>query len=239
VWRSASVAHCGTWRAAAQLPLCPVTARCRRTNGSRRRTRDSRRGSRLPGSRLHGNQDVDDCRHYGVSLRTLYRYFGSKSDYSEQPVEESQIDFLHQLSERIHNSPLRDASYRSRRTRRYRNERGKSRNDAAGRNRRNGVAMPSWSGEPGAAHVGRRSARRNPRRASGRAVRRTAVGLGRGGKCAPRGNHHAYRRWVTTLAPELSSFIAAAVDTVLPAAHRHLQSPPAEISRSGPSSTKI
>jgi AcrR family transcriptional regulator len=45
----------------------------------------------------------------GVSPRTLYRYFGSKSDLFAATVEESTEKFLQQLSERIHNSPLREA----------------------------------------------------------------------------------------------------------------------------------
>lgn len=45
----------------------------------------------------------------GVSPRTLYRYFGSKSELFAATVEETTTDFLEQLSERIHNLQLRDA----------------------------------------------------------------------------------------------------------------------------------
>lgn len=45
----------------------------------------------------------------GVSPRTLYRYFGSKSELFAATVDDSTEKFLRQLSERIHSSPLRDA----------------------------------------------------------------------------------------------------------------------------------
>src|SRR5262245_16423726 len=42
----------------------------------------------------------------GVSPRTLYRYFGSKSELFAATVEEANAEFLEQLSHRIHTSPL-------------------------------------------------------------------------------------------------------------------------------------
>jgi AcrR family transcriptional regulator len=45
----------------------------------------------------------------GVSPRTLYRYFGSKSELFAATVEEANAEFLEQLSHNVHNSPLRDA----------------------------------------------------------------------------------------------------------------------------------
>lgn len=45
----------------------------------------------------------------GVSPRTLYRYFGSKSDLFTATVEEANNEFLEQLSESIQALPLRDA----------------------------------------------------------------------------------------------------------------------------------
>ena len=45
----------------------------------------------------------------GVSPRTLYRYFGSKSELFAATVEESTAKFLHELSEKVNTSPLRDA----------------------------------------------------------------------------------------------------------------------------------
>jgi AcrR family transcriptional regulator len=45
----------------------------------------------------------------GVSPRTLYRYFGSKSELFAATVEESTENFLKQVSARISSFPLRDA----------------------------------------------------------------------------------------------------------------------------------
>jgi AcrR family transcriptional regulator len=45
----------------------------------------------------------------GVSPRTLYRYFGSKSDLFAATVENANAEFLEQLAYRIHSAPLREA----------------------------------------------------------------------------------------------------------------------------------
>jgi AcrR family transcriptional regulator len=44
-----------------------------------------------------------------VSPRTLYRYFGSKSELFAATIAEATADFLHQLSAEIHKAPLREA----------------------------------------------------------------------------------------------------------------------------------
>ena len=45
----------------------------------------------------------------GVSPRTLYRYFGSKSELFTATVEDANAKFLQQLTDQIHASPLREA----------------------------------------------------------------------------------------------------------------------------------
>jgi AcrR family transcriptional regulator len=158
----------------------------------------------------------------GVSPRTLYRYFGSKSELFSATVEEANAEFLEQLASRVHNAPLREAIISAMADANIELD-GESREMM----RLAASDEMAWRYFLGAA------SRTEPRLA---AALRASAGEGERhdvsddelwlwdvraaallGAIAA-----AYRRWATTPGAELTELAATAVDAVLPA----LASPP-------------
>jgi AcrR family transcriptional regulator len=152
----------------------------------------------------------------GVSPRTLYRYFGSKSELFAATVEEPNAKFIEQLSHLILSSPLRDAILAA-------IENADIKLDDESREMRLAAADEiAWRYFLGAA------SRNEPVLA---AALRAAAGRDESGE--PSGDElllwdvrasallgaiaAAYRRWATTPGSELSDLAAKAVDAVLPA----------------------
>jgi AcrR family transcriptional regulator len=152
----------------------------------------------------------------GVSPRTLYRYFGSKSELFAATVEESTENFLKQISERITLFPLRDAIIDGVKCADIELN-GESREMM----RLAAADEKAWRYFLGATNRLQPTLARALRAAAQRAevaehsddealfwdVRAAAL-LG--------AITTAYRRWATTPGSELSSLIATAVDAVLP-----------------------
>jgi AcrR family transcriptional regulator len=152
----------------------------------------------------------------GVSPRTLYRYFGSKSELFAATVEESTENFLKQVSERIRLIPLRDAiidgvkfadielNGESREMMRLAAADEKAWRYFLGATNR---LQPTLARALRAAAERAEVAERSDDEALFWDVRAAAL-LG--------AITTAYRRWATTPGSELSSLIATAVDAVLP-----------------------
>jgi AcrR family transcriptional regulator len=152
----------------------------------------------------------------GVSPRTLYRYFGSKSELFAATVEEANAEFLEQLSYNVRNSPLRDAIISA-------IENADVELDGESREMMRLAASDemAWRYFLGAA------SRTEPKLAA--ALRASA---GRDGSGEPSADElwlwdvrasallgaiaAAYRRWATTPGLELADLAATAVDAVLP-----------------------
>jgi AcrR family transcriptional regulator len=153
----------------------------------------------------------------GVSPRTLYRYFGSKSELFAATVEEPNAKFIEQLSHLILSSPLRDAILAA-----IENADIKLDDESREMMRLAAADEIAWRYFLGAA------SRNEPVLA---AALRAAAGRDESGE--PSGDElllwdvrasallgaiaAAYRRWATTPGSELSDLAAKAVDAVLPA----------------------
>jgi AcrR family transcriptional regulator len=153
----------------------------------------------------------------GVSPRTLYRYFGSKSELFAATVEEPNTKFIEQLSHLILSSPLRDAILAA-----IENADIKLDDESREMMRLAAADEIAWRYFLGAA------SRNEPVLA---AALRAAAGREESGE--PSGDElllwdvrasallgaiaAAYRRWATTPGSELSDLAAKAVDAVLPA----------------------
>ena len=151
-----------------------------------------------------------------VSPRTLYRYFGSKSELFAATLEESVEKFLQQLSDRIDNSPLRDAIIEA-----VENADAELNGESREMMRLAAADEKAWRYFLGA------SSRLQPKLS---AALRAATP--REQSAAPSAEEPlisdvrasallgaittAYQRWATTAGSELSSLIATAVDAVLP-----------------------
>jgi AcrR family transcriptional regulator len=152
----------------------------------------------------------------GVSPRTLYRYFGSKSELFAATVEESTENFLKQVSERISLFPLRDAiidgvecadielNGENREMMRLAAADEKAWRYFLGATSR---LQPTLARALRSAAEGAEHAEHSDGEALFWEVRAAAL-LG--------AITTAYRRWATTSGSELSSLIATAVDAVLP-----------------------
>jgi AcrR family transcriptional regulator len=152
----------------------------------------------------------------GVSPRTLYRYFGSKSELFAATVEEANAEFLEQLSHRVHGTPLRDAIISAMETANIEMN-GESREMM----RLAAADEMAWRYFLGAASRTEPTVAAALRAAAGQDeptepsadqlwlwdVRASAL---LGAIAA------AYRRWATSPGAELSELTAAAVDVVLP-----------------------
>ena len=152
----------------------------------------------------------------GVSPRTLYRYFGAKSELFAATVDEVNAEFLQQLSERIHTSPIHDALI-SAVENAYRELNGESREMM----RLTAADQNAWRYFLGAASRMQSTLAAALRSAAGQdegegstgeqlvwEVRASAL-LG--------AISTAYHRWATSPGSELSDQIAVAVEVVLPA----------------------
>jgi AcrR family transcriptional regulator len=152
----------------------------------------------------------------GVSPRTLYRYFGSKSGLFAATAEEVNAEFLQQLSERIETSSIHDAIIGAVENA-YRELNGESREMM----RLTAADQNAWRYFLGAA------SKMQPTVA---AALRSAAGRYEGGDCTDEqlawdvrasallgAISTAYRRWATSPSSELPDLIAAAVEVVLPA----------------------
>jgi AcrR family transcriptional regulator len=153
----------------------------------------------------------------GVSPRTLYRYFGSKSELFAATVEEPNTRFIEQLSHLILKSPLRDAILSA-----IENANIKLDDESREMMRLAAADEIAWRYFLGAASRGEPVLAAALRAAAGRDesdepsadelllwdVRASAL---LGAIAA------AYRRWATTPGSELSDLAAKAVDAVLPA----------------------
>jgi AcrR family transcriptional regulator len=153
----------------------------------------------------------------GVSPRTLYRYFGSKSELFAATVEEPNAKFIEQLSHLILKSPLRDAILSA-----IENANIKLDDESREMMRLAAADEIAWRYFLGAA------SRNEPVLA---AALRAAAGRDESGE--PSADElllwdvrasallgaiaAAYRRWATTPGSELSDLAAKAVDAVLPA----------------------
>jgi AcrR family transcriptional regulator len=152
----------------------------------------------------------------GVSPRTLYRYFGSKSELFAATVEEANEEFLEQLSHKVHSAPLREAIISAIADANFGMD-GESREMM----RLAASDEIAWRFFLGAA------SRTEPKLAAALRASAAADTLGQ-----PSGDElwlwdvrasallgaiaAAYRRWATTPGSELSDLAAMAVDTVLP-----------------------
>ncbi|MDT5048729.1 MAG: TetR/AcrR family transcriptional regulator, regulator of mycofactocin system, partial [Mycobacterium sp.] len=153
----------------------------------------------------------------GVSPRTLYRYFGSKSELFAATVEEPNAKFIEQLSHLILSSPLRDAILAA-----IENADIKLNGESREMMRLAAADEIAWRYFLGAA------SRNEPVLA---AALRAAAGRDESGEASAdelllwdvRASAllgaiaAAYRRWATTPGSELSDLAAKAVDAVLPA----------------------
>jgi AcrR family transcriptional regulator len=153
----------------------------------------------------------------GVSPRTLYRYFGSKSELFAATVDEPNTKFIEQLSHLIQSSPLRDAILSA-----IENADIKLDDESREMMRLAAADEIAWRYFLGAA------SRNEPVLAA--ALRAAA---GRDESDEPSGDElllwdvrasallgaiaAAYRRWATTPGSELSDLAAKAIDAVLPA----------------------
>jgi AcrR family transcriptional regulator len=153
----------------------------------------------------------------GVSPRTLYRYFGSKSELFAATITEATASFLEQLSQRVQMSPLRDAVISA-----IENTNIELNGESREMMQMAAADEMAWRyflgaasrSQPVLAAALRAAARReDPAEPSADElwlweVRASAL---LGAIAA------AYRRWATTPGSELSDLAATAVDTVLPA----------------------
>jgi AcrR family transcriptional regulator len=153
----------------------------------------------------------------GVSPRTLYRYFGSKSELFAATVEEPNTKFIEQLSRLILNAPLRDAILAA-----IKNADIELNGESREMMRLAATDEIAWRYFLGAA------SRNEPVLA---AALRASAGRDEPGEPSPdelllwdvRASAllgaiaAAYRRWATTPGSELSDLAAKAVDVVLPA----------------------
>jgi AcrR family transcriptional regulator len=152
----------------------------------------------------------------GVSPRTLYRYFGSKSELFAATVEETTADFLEQFAQRVHSSPLRDAILSA-----IENANIEMNGESREMMRMAAADEIAWRYFLGAASHSQPQLAAALQTAAGRAapgqpsadnlwlweVRASAL-LG--------AITAAYRRWATTPGSELSDLAATAIDAVLP-----------------------
>jgi AcrR family transcriptional regulator len=160
----------------------------------------------------------------GVSPRTLYRYYGSKSELFAATVEESIAKFLQQLSELIHTLPLREAIITA-----IKDADIELNGESREMMRLAAADEKVWRYFLGASH--------RVQTTLAAALRVTTASEG---ATEPSDEElllwdvrasaligaitTAYRRWATVPDSELSALIATAVDDVLPvvsAAHRH------------------
>jgi len=156
----------------------------------------------------------------GVSPRTLYRYFGGKSELFAATVEEVNAEFLQRLSERIQTSPIHDAIIGAAENA-YRELNGEIREMM----RLTAADQNAWRYFLGTA---------SRMQSTLAAALRSAAGQDEGGGRTDEqlvwevrasallgAISTAYRQWATSPGSELSDLIAVAVEVVLPAVAIH------------------